>query len=160
MSVKTSNAKTPPGARHEKIQDFMNELSIFAASAENALSEIEKDPETNRGQFALFSGKMFDIRGTAQQLELENIAHLASLGEEIALKGAESDSRPKIRKCVGALWDALTTVKYLLKHYDAETTEEQEILENRLESVLNSMGGARPVMSEDEITDLLKKSRS
>ena len=37
-----------------------------------------------------------------------------------------ADTRPQIRKCVGSLWDALTTVKYLLEHHTEETGEEQQ----------------------------------
>ena len=62
-----------------------------------------------------------------------------------------------MRKCVGSLWDALTTVKYLLEHVDQETGEEQEILVNRLEATLRSFGGARPTVSADEIEALLKQ---
>ena len=102
---------------------------------------------------------MFTIRGTALQLNLPHIAHIAGLGEEIAIKGTTADSRRQIRKCVGSLWDALSTVKYLLENYTQETSDEQEILITRLEATLKAFGGARQTVSEDEIAELLKKGQ-
>jgi hypothetical protein len=139
------------------IQEFIQELGGFATTAEDTLKKIESDLEGNKGLFSIFSERMFTIRGTAQQLGLAHIAELAGLGEEIAIKGTTAASRPQIRKCVGALWDALTTIKYLLVHHDQETSEEQEILVNRLNATLNAFGGARATVSDDEIEALLNK---
>ena len=145
--------------QNEKIQDFISELSGFAQTAETTLSDIEKDLEANKSLFSVFSERMFAIRGTAQQLNLPHIAHIAGLGEEISIKGTTAESRPQIRKCVGSLWDALSTVKYLLEHHNEETGEEQQILVNRLESTLRVLGGARPSVNEDEIEALLKSRK-
>lgn len=144
------------GKQHQKIQEFISELSGFAEIAEQTLKKIESDLETNKHLLSVFYERMFAIRGTAQQLNLPHIAKIARLGEEISVKGAIAEGRPQIRKCVGSLWDALTTVKYLLEHYTEETTEEQEILVNRLENTLRVLGGARPTVSSDEIEALLK----
>ena len=88
---------------------------------------------------------------TTTMLELEH-----RVGEEIAVKGADLDSNSKLRKCIGSLWDVVTTVKYLIEHHDQETGEEQEILEHRLESTLGSLGGARTRVGQDEIEALLR----
>ena len=143
--------------QHGKIQEFVRELSGFAAIAETTLKAIESDLEGQKHQFSVFSERMFAIRGTAQQLDLEEIAKIAGLGEEIAIKGTTAETRPQIRKCVGSLWDALTTIKYLLEHHSEETGEEQEILINRLEATLRAFGGARPTVTADEIEQLLKQ---
>lgn len=143
--------------RHEKILDFIAELTSFAFTAESTLTMIEENLEENKGLFAVFSQRMFAIKGTAQQLELPEIANLATLSEEIAIKAVDASTRPLIRKCVGSLWDALTTIKYLLQHYTEQTNEEQEILINRLQATLKSLGGARPTVSDDEIAELLKQ---
>ena len=140
-----------------KIKEFIQELSGFATTAEKVLTAIEADMEGQKHQFSVFSERMFAIRGTAQQLSLEDIAKIAGLGEEIAIKGTTAQSRSQIRKCVGSLWDALTTVKYLLEHTGEETTEEQGILVNRLEATLRAFGGARPTVTADEIEQLLKQ---
>ena len=145
------------GSHHDKIQDFVQELAGFAKTAEETLTLIEADMEANKGSFSIFQDRMFAIRGTAQQLALPNIATIAGLAEEIAIKGAVAAARSQIRKCIGALWDALTTVKYLLEHYNEETGEEQQILIHRLESTLKAFGGARPTVSEDEIEKLLQQ---
>jgi hypothetical protein len=139
------------------IKDFIQELSGFAKTAEQTLSAIEQDMEGKKGLFSVFSEKMVAIRGTAQQLNLPNIAKLAGLGEEIAVKGSAAETRPQIRKCVGSLWDALTTIKYLLEHHTEETSEEQDILVNRLQATLKAFGGARETVSADEIEALLKQ---
>jgi hypothetical protein len=144
-------------AQHAKIQEFIAELSRFAETAEATLKTIEQDLEGNKGQFSIFTERMVAIRGTAQQLELPHIAMIAGLGEEISIKATGASTRAQIRKCVGALWDALSTVKYLLVHYTEETGEEQQILVNRLEATLRALGGARPVIQEDEIEALLRQ---
>ena len=143
--------------QHEKIKEFVAELSGFAHTAEETLGTIEKDLEGNKKLFSVFAERMVAIRGTAQQLNLPHIAHIAGLGEEISIKGTTAETRPQIRKCVGSLWDALSTVKYLLEHHTEETGEEQQILVNRLEATLRALGGARPSVSEDEIEALLKQ---
>jgi hypothetical protein len=140
-----------------KIKEFIDELSGFAATAERVLTAIEADMEGQKHQFSVFSEKMFAIRGTAQQLNLDEIAKIAGFGEEIAIKGTTAETRSQIRKCVGSLWDALTTVKHLLQHTDEETNEERGILINRLEATLRAFGGARPTVTADEIEQLLKQ---
>jgi hypothetical protein len=141
---------------HAKIQEFIQELSGFAEKAKVTLKIIEEDMEKNKSLFLEFSGQMLAIRGTAQQLGLDKIAEIAGLGEEISVKGAVAEQRAQIRRCVGSLWDALGTVKYLLEHYEEETFEEQEILTKRLENTLRILGGPRETMSQEEIEMLAK----
>ncbi len=138
-----------------QIRQFIEELSGFAASAEETLALIEADMDANRAKFDVFARMMLTIRGTAQQLGFPKVAEIARLGEEIAVKAVTAESRPQVRKCIGSLWDALTTVKHLIIHRDSETGEEQAILINRLEYTLNAFGGARPQVDSDEIARLL-----
>ncbi|MCM2280085.1 MAG: hypothetical protein NDJ89_18595 [Oligoflexia bacterium] len=145
--------------RDAKIGEFILELGDFARLAEEALTNLEKDPESNKGLFSEFSEKMIAIRGTAQQLELPSIARIAGYGEEIAIKGSSPLSPSQTRRAVSCLWDALTTVKYMLSHPSQETSEEQQFLINRLEKTLQSLGGARPTVSGDEIDALLAAQR-
>ncbi len=142
--------------RHEKIQEFVEELSGFANTAEQTLKKIEENKIQNRSEFHVFSERMIAIRGTALQLGLPHIAEIAGLGEEIAIKGSASERASQIRKCIGSLWDALTTIKFLLQNYDAETGEEQAILIRRLQSNLDAFGGAREQASAQDIEALLK----
>jgi hypothetical protein len=141
---------------HVSIEDFVAELSTFATRAEATLKHIEADLEGNKDSFSVFSEMMVAIRGAAETLEQFEVSKIAGLGEELAVKGRVADSRPKIRKCVGALWDAVTTVKYLLEHHTEPSSEEHGILINRLESTLQSMGGARPSLDASAIEALLK----
>ena len=138
------------------IQTFIGELSQFATVAEDTLKKIEEDKDGNKGLFSVFSARMVAIRGTALQLQLPHVAKIAGLGEEIAIKGTTASHRSQVRKCVGSLWDALTTVKYLLEHHTESTSEEQDILIHRLESTLKAFGGERPKVSDDEIERLIQ----
>lgn len=142
--------------RNQKLREFTTELAGFATVAENALKLIESDPHGNKGEFTHFSEMMFTIRGTAQQLGLASIADMAGFGEEISVKGPGVEKGSQIKKCVAALWDTLTTVKYLIENTNSETSEEQDILKNRLQSVLRSLGGARETVSADDIEKLLR----
>lgn len=143
--------------RDQKLKEFVTELTGFAQDAENALKRIEADPHGNKGEFSHFSEMMFAIRGTAMQLALPGVAEIAGLGEEISVKGPAVEKGSQIKKCVAALWDALTTVRYLLEHHGkAEDTQEQDILRNRLQSTLKTLGGARETVSADEIEKLLR----
>lgn len=140
----------------EKLADFVKELEGFAVQAEETLKRIEADLEGNKHLFAVFSESMFTIRGTAVQLGFPHIADIASLGEELAIKGKSATQRAHIRRCVAALWDAQTTVKYLIVNHDSETGEEQQILINRLQAMLTAFGGGRPKVDQDEIEALLR----
>lgn len=151
------NRAQAPDPQNEKIQEFVDELSGFAQTAEDTLKLIEKNLLANKGKFSVFTERMFAIRGTAQQLSLPRVADIARLGEEISVKATHAESRAQIRKCVGALWDALTTVKHLLVNYQEETGEEESILINRLNKTLEAFGGARPTIDESEIDALLNK---
>ncbi len=148
--------ETQKPGQHAKIQEFIAELSGFADEAEKTLKHIEENLEENKGSFSVFTSRMIAIRGAAEQLELPRVAEIAGLGEEIAVKGTSAETRPQIRKCVGSLWDALTTIKHLLVNYTSDTSEEQQILINRMEATLKILGGSRDKMSADEIAKLLK----
>lgn len=142
---------------HAKIREFVDELAGFAIIAEETLKKIETDFETNKNLFLLFSDRMFAIRGTTLQLGLPHIAHIAGIGEEIALKSISATTGGQKRRCIGSLWDGLTTLKYLLEHHEEETNEEQKILIHRLENTLRLLGGARPTATADEIDRLLQQ---
>ena len=148
-----------PTDSESKIKDFISELSGFAQTAEDTLKAIEGDLEGKKALFSVFTERMCAIRGTAQQLSFPHIAHIAGLGEEISVKATTAETRAQIRKCVGTLWDALATIKYLLEHHNEETGEEQGILIVRLEDTLRRLGGARPSVNEDEIEALLRNQR-
>lgn len=150
---------TQTGMHDKKIKEFIEELNGFAATAEQALKAIESDLEKNKGLFSIFYERMFAIRGTAQQLNLDHIVPIARLGEEISVKATQAQKRAQIRRCVSGLWDALTTVKYLIEHYTEETTEEQNILKHRLEEVVRVLGGPREKVSGDDIDAILNSRK-
>jgi hypothetical protein len=153
--TKNISLKTDPSLQVH-INEFIAELKSFAGTAEDTLKEIEKNLEKNKGLLIVFYERMFAIRGTAQQLKLDAIGEIAALGEAISLQGSRAQSRRLIRKCVGSLWDALSTVQYLLEHWDQETSEEQDILKHRLRSTLKSLGGAQTSVNSEEISNLFK----
>jgi len=141
--------------------EFIKELKDFSVTAEATLSKLESSdeshPDERRELFGKFSIWMLTIRGTADQLSFPDISILAGLGEEIAAKGAVSNKGHQQKKCISSLWDALTTIKFLIENAGVSTTEEQDILRNRLDSVLKSMGGRRASVSESEIAELLRQ---
>ncbi|MDR3606874.1 MAG: hypothetical protein P4M08_05770 [Oligoflexia bacterium] len=136
------------------LKSFIEELSGFAKGAEVLLAE----PAENTDRFTKFSNYMIAIRGTADQLGFPDLSRIAGLGEEIAVKATHVKSPNQSRKCMSCLWDAVTTIKYLLENPAAEGTpsEEQAILTQRLESVLQSLGGKRESVSPDDIEKLLQ----
>jgi hypothetical protein len=138
-----------------KLQEFLSELDGFAGLAEETLKKIESNLVGNRHLFDVFAKKMVAIRGTAQQLGFDFIAEMSGLSEEIAARAVASDRRPELRKSVGALWDALTTIRFLLKNYKSEVSEEQKILAHRLQHTLSALGGKRDSFSPDEIQKML-----
>jgi hypothetical protein len=142
--------------REMKLKEFVTELSGFANAAQESLRAIELDPHGNKSEFDGFAQMMIAIRGTALQLGMNEIAEMAGLGEEIAVKAPSLEKGSQIKKSVAALWDALTTVKFLLMNPGSETSEEREILRNRLQASLRSFGGARETVSSDEIDRLLR----
>jgi len=152
----TSSSQSNAGQNNSQIEIFIQELEGFAVKAESTLKRVEEDLDGNKGLLSEFSESMFTIRGTALQLGFPRIAEIAELGEELALKGQTATHRAHVRRCVAALWDAQTTVKYLIVHRDSETSEEQQILMNRLQAMLNAFGGARPKVGQDEIEALLR----
>jgi len=153
----TPDSGSKPTASDLQIQQFVDELSGFAASAQQTLGVIELDMEANKSKFEVFATMMLTIRGTSDQLGFQHVSQIARLGEEIAIKGVSAETRPQIRKCVGSLWDVITTVKHLIVHREGETGEEQKILINRLEYTLNAFGGARPTFDQDEISKLIEE---
>ncbi len=145
------------GIDNERLQEFIRELAGFAVEAENSLNKIASGGSDSSVEFTSFCQRMIAIRGTAQQLELPDIAHIAGLGEEISVKAGSVTSTHQMRKCMSSLWDALTTVKFVIENPGKSDGDEQQILVQRLESVLKSLGGRRPTVSEDEIAALLKQ---
>lgn len=137
---------------------FFEEIGGFAKVAENILEVVEKDLIGNRKLFSVFAERILALRSTAQQLGLDNIVQIAYLVEEIAARAANSENRAELRRAVGSIWDALTTMKFLIENYTSkETTAEQAILIRRLENSLKVLGGPRETVSEEEIEDFLKK---
>lgn len=137
---------------------FFDEIGGFAKVAENILDVVEKDMVGNRKLFTVFSERILALRSTAQQLGLDNIVQIAYLVEEIASRASASENRAELRRAVGSIWDALTTMKFLIENYTSkETTAEQAILIRRLEHNLKLLGGPRETVSTDEIEDFLKK---
>lgn len=147
---------TQSKSRETLILELAQELENFLVNAEETLKKIEENMDENKNLFSVFAEKMFTVKGAAKQLALPSITHISGLGEEIALKAQGADKRAQIRKCIGCMWDALTTVKYLLNHHEKETSEEQDILINRLDKTLEALGGARPTFSDEEILNMLK----
>lgn len=143
----------------QKMQEFIDELTEFNSVAEEALEAIRQDFKTHQLKFELFAEKMIAIRGTALQLNLPKIAHFCALSEEVALKAMKTDKSAHVRRAVGSLWDAVTTIQYLLQNKEQRPHPEELILLRRLEDTLRVFGGPRPTISQEEIQKLLEKTQ-
>ena len=142
------------------LEQFVLEMSGFTRIADEALRRIESDPGHASELFVSYAEWMLAIRGTAQQLGYQRVSELAELGEELAVKASSAAlTGARRRKTVGALWDALTTLRYVMSHPEEKSTEEQEFLLGRLNATLESLGGAREKISQDEIAALLASQR-
>jgi chemotaxis protein histidine kinase CheA len=139
------------------LTEACRELAQFVVAVEKLLEEVEKD-NTRTSNFVPVAEKLDTVKGNARQMNLTKIADLAELAEELAVKGAVATKRPVVRKVVGALWDAITTLNHMLGHVSTDTASEADILMQRLEAALKSLGGAREKVSQDEIDELIKKS--
>jgi len=145
------------GSNETLYAEFRKELATFAVAAERLLDELDSDPTQRAVRLGQFSEWMLTIRGTSEQLGIPNVAQVATLGEEIAARAVEARSSLQ-RKATAALWDAVTTVKVLLDQPSPGITEEEEILLNRLNATLKSLGGARDHVAGDSDLEALFKS--
>lgn len=143
--------------------EFLNDIREMIAKAEGAFERIKNDPDKASGEFSVFEEWMIAIRGTAAQFRYERIAAIASLGEELSVKAQKAPlTGSQIRKCLGALWDVLATIRHWLGSigHDAkgesssEFAEEEGYLITRLEKTLEALGGARPTFSSEELDRL------
>jgi hypothetical protein len=71
---------------------------------------------------------MLLIRGMALMSGCYQIAHIAELGEDIAAVGQHPKNSSNRRKCIGSVWDVVTTLDHLIATGVETTTEEQNIL--------------------------------
>lgn len=104
-------------------------------------------------------GLLFLIRGTARAFGYFQIAYIAGLGEDIAIYGVNPRNRGEFRKCVGSVWDVLTTLEYLIQNGFETTTDEQKILIFRLEATLKALGHFREKLTQSEIDVLVRAAQ-
>ena len=142
------------------LNTFLAELKVMNEVAEKTLKDLEVDLNKKRDLFAVFSEQMLAIRGTAQQLNLGDIAEFAALGEEISIRAVKAKKISLLRRSMDALWDVLTTVKLLVEKSEGETSEERNYLKERLSKLLESLGGSRPTFTNDDIEQLLRDKAS
>jgi phosphoribosylformylglycinamidine (FGAM) synthase-like enzyme len=160
MMVPDGNPAAGGGATQVQLAEFRKELATFAVQAEALLDQLEADPSLRSQRLSQFSEWMLTIRGTSEQLGIPNVSKVASMGEEIAARAIDARSALQ-RKATAALWDAVTTVKVLLDQESPGLSEEEEILLNRLNATLKSLGGAREhVGGEADLEALFKAYRT
>jgi uncharacterized coiled-coil protein SlyX len=98
---------------------------------------------------------MLMMRGTALMAGCYQIAHIAGLGDDIADAARHPKNSSNRRKCIGSAWDVVTTLDYLIDHGVETTTEEQNILINRLNATL-AAERLRMKLNQGEIDDLVR----
>lgn len=141
----------------QQFDDNCRELAKFMLEVEAVLNEVHKDHSKTKN-FGIVAQKLVRIKGAARQMNLTHVADLAELAEELAIKGENATQRPIIRRVIGALWDSVTTLHHMLEQVDKDTSEEAQILIQRLDVALKSLGGRRPkVSNQDEVDALFNK---
>jgi hypothetical protein len=101
---------------------------------------------------------MLLIRGMALMSGCYQIAHIAELGEDIAAVGQHPKNASNRRKCIGSVWDVVTTLDYLIAKGVEATTEEQNILIHRLNATLLFEKDLRVKLNQAEI-DVMVRSQ-
>jgi hypothetical protein len=136
--------------------DFFAQLKELTLVAREKLAALEASPEEGTQNLSSVRELMFAIRGTAQQASFPQIAYLSGLGEDVAYLAESKPSGSRLRKCIGSMWDVLTTLDYMIERTTDEVGQERGILVNRLENTLKSLGGARPKVIQAEIDVLFR----
>jgi hypothetical protein len=99
---------------------------------------------------------MLLIRGMALMSGCYQIAHIAELGEDIAAVGQHPKNSSNRRKCIGSVWDVVTTLDYLIANGVETTTEEQNILIHRLNATLQLEKDLRVKLNQAEIDVIVR----
>jgi hypothetical protein len=92
------------------------------------------------------------LRLMAQVFGVEELEKIGLLGEEIASKSALAHTQFRMKNCLDALWDALTTVKFIFLNGIANSSEELQFLIGRLEKQLRYVGTLESGESIPELT--------
>jgi hypothetical protein len=110
--------------------------------------------------FPAVARALFLIRGTCLVFGYFQIAYLTGLGENVSWYATtQKNSQITQKKCVDAIWDALTTLEYMVTHGIDNTSEEQKILIFRLEATLKSFRDFVLPLTQTEI-DVIVRSNS
>jgi hypothetical protein len=99
---------------------------------------------------------MLLIRGMALMSGCYQIAHIAELGEDIAAVGQHPKNAANRRKCIGSVWDVVTTLDYLIEKGVETTTEEQNILIHRLNATLQVERDLRVKLTQADIDVIVR----
>jgi hypothetical protein len=141
----------------DQLRELCFELGRTVNEAGTLLSQVEKDYSLI-GNFIFIAEKLVKLKGDSRQMGLTKVGDLAEIAEELAIKGSTASQRPHIRRVVGALWDAVTTLHYILDQVSNDTTVESEYLTQRLVHALDSLGGPRSKVDQDAISRLLRSN--
>jgi hypothetical protein len=99
---------------------------------------------------------MLLIRGMALMSGCYQIAHIAELGEDIAAVGQHPKNSSNRRKCIGSVWDVVTTLDHLIATGVETTTEEQNILIHRINATLMLEKDLRVKVNQAEIDVIVR----
>lgn len=157
MTPKKSEIKAYGGFMIDRqtLNECCRELAQFGLVVERLLEEVESDYKRT-SNFQIIAEKLVKIKGSARQMNLNTIADLAELAEELAIKGVSAEKGHVIKKVSGALWDAVTTLVHMLDQVSTDTSDEAKILMNRLEKAIESLGGPREKVNQDSVEELFK----
>jgi hypothetical protein len=127
--------------------EFFQQLSHWSIQARVRLEEKN---------LSAVSELMFLIRGTSLQFGFFQLALLARLAEDVARYALSEGKARTTRKCIDGIWDALTTLEYMLANGVDQTTDEQKLLIHRLESTLKSFKDFKPALTQSQIDVIVR----
>jgi two-component system chemotaxis response regulator CheY len=123
----------------KRLSVFITQLTTFAEGAEISLETGLKDEDKELKILRIFADKMAIIRDSSKRMRLPHIAYISALSEELA-KTAILCKPKRVRKVTATLWDSITTIQSLFEKPNSQNFEENQIIINRLEKTLQSLG--------------------
>lgn len=129
--------------RRQKVLIFAEIVGCFSSLSSEVLARVDAGTETSSCFLTIIHQQMLSIHETALRLDLADIAKIAGLAVQVSVAAHGARTNYQVRRCHDSLWDAVTTVRFMLESASENTpenaNEECNTLITRLEAVLRSL---------------------
>ena len=123
---------------HQALISHIAQMFPLLEKADAALHSAQRDPEAYRSLLLEFSEHTQALVLITQRVQLQRLARILTLCHDVTTQAMQNPSRSHARRYFGSLWDALTTIRYLLNNADSDTVAVQDILIWRLRNTLGA----------------------